>query len=29
VSVTVLYWQRTKPRPARPGTFSWSFRVAA
>jgi hypothetical protein len=29
VSVTVLYWQRTKPRPERPGTFSWTFRVAA
>jgi len=29
ISVTVLYWQRTKARPSRPGTFSWSFRIAA
>jgi hypothetical protein len=25
----VLYWPRTKDRPARPARFGWTFRVAA
>ncbi len=28
-SVTVEYWVAAKPRPTRPATFSWSFRVGA
>ena len=27
--VVVLYWARTDPRPAKPFSFSWSFRAAA
>jgi hypothetical protein len=28
-TVVVLYWLRTDPRPAKPFSFSWSFRAAA
>jgi hypothetical protein len=28
-TVVVHYWLRTDPRPAKPFTFSWSFRAAA
>jgi hypothetical protein len=28
-SLAVLYWAQGKPRPANPGSYSWSFRVGA
>lgn len=28
-SVVVEYWVQTKPRPAHPGSFAWTFRVGA
>ncbi len=28
-SVTVEYWSAAKPRPIRPATYSWTFRVGA
>ena len=27
--VVVLYWSRTKPRPAKPGSYAWTFRASA
>ena len=29
VGVTILYWKQGKPRPAQPGSYSWSFRAGA
>jgi hypothetical protein len=28
-TLTVLYWEQGKPRPAKPGSYSWSFRAGA
>jgi len=28
-AVTILYWKQGKPRPAQPGSYSWSFRAGA
>lgn len=28
-TVTVLFWTESKPRPAHPAAYSWSFRVGA
>ena len=28
-TVSVLFWQQGKPRPAHPGSFGWSFRTGA
>jgi len=28
-AVTILFWKQGKPRPAQPGSYSWSFRAGA
>jgi hypothetical protein len=28
-TLTVLYWEQGKPRPAKPDSYSWSFRAGA
>ncbi|MFO7591478.1 MAG: hypothetical protein R6X23_11380 [Acidimicrobiia bacterium] len=28
-AVTIRYWKQGKPRPAQPGSYSWSFRAGA
>jgi hypothetical protein len=28
-TLTVLYWEQGKPRPGKPGAYSWSFRAGA